>query len=309
MSPRRKNKNVNNSGPVIKHHAPKRKKGSFFLLNIGGVISSKIFLIFIALLVLLGGVFYYLFISQAFTIEEVSIEGFDSSVEEEIAASFLQTSQSNKFLFLSQNNTLLFPKERFTKEILSSMPKIKNIEIDATLPGFVLIKGEERKQEGIWCDANKTPQKCFFYDKDGFIYEEAPGSARGSLITVVRDVRFEDYELPFRVLGEDIRHYMDELIGALELVHKKPSYLLIQRQNEVRAGFVEGWEVYFTYSNTSSSEEAEVVAIEQAENLALILSEEIGHRANELEYVDLRLGNKAFYRFREQDSGAGDTIQ
>jgi len=160
------------------------------------------------------------------------------------------------------------------------------------VPSTLNIKVEERKQEGIWCvygNSESIPE-CFFYDKEGVIYEEAPNSVRGSLIKNIRDGRVEEAQLGSAVVDALLLEYINNLIDALELAYEHPNYIFIKNDDEIRAGFLKGWEAYFSRSQD---------LIESVENLILILDKEIGTRASELLYIDLRLGNKAFYKYSE----------
>jgi len=266
---------------VVKKGNPRKKRVSF----IRRVIFSKVSLILVLLLIISSALFYYLFISEEFTLSEVAIDGVGEELRREIEENFLNIASSSKFFILQQDTSFSFPKKEFEENLLKNIPKLASVEVKIEQPHKITVEAEERKQRGIWC----YEENCYFYDKEGVVYENAPNSIRGSLIVVLRDLRPQEVYLGQEVIDSEFLVYVEDLIEALQHVYEKPNYIEIRSNVEVEAGFNEGWEAYF--SREESLEES-------VENLVLILNKEVKNRSRELEYVDLRLGNKAFYKYK-----------
>jgi cell division septal protein FtsQ len=279
----RRKKKLPKFSAIIK--GPKRdKRGRFFIKK---AVASRVFWVLTAVFVSFFVLSYYLFFSAKFLLTNVLIEGVSADAENEIRQYFDKFSHTKRFLVFSQNSALLFPDNAFTSGVLRAVPKIKNLDTRIKLPNTLTISAEERKQYGIWCIDLST--QCFFYDESGVIYESAPNVARGALIKVIRDGRVDSAEAGDTVLDRDLLSFINNLIAALELAYQRPAYIYIKDNEEIRAGFFDGWEAYFSRSQD---------LIESVENLAIVLEEKIGPREPELEYIDLRLLNKIFYKYR-----------
>lgn len=283
-------KRTTKQSSVIKGRSSRRKKRVLLAKRAGNKLRSRFSLAVFMLLFVISGITYYFFVSEQFLIESISIEGISESLAKEVRLHIEDSLNSKKFILLKQNKTLLFPREQFLVRIEQLIPRLKDAEIKIELPHSLQFKATERIQEGIWCNyTNLSLPKCYFYDTEGVVYENAPSSAKGSLILLIRDKRFEFVIMPQEVLNEEFFAYINELFEFLEIGYQKPEYISIEDSNEIRIGFSEGWEAYMLRSNSST---------EQIENLVLIVNEKIGDRVHELEYIDLRLGNKVFFKYK-----------
>lgn len=289
----KRNKNFN---AVIKKSNPPPMRA--FFAHISHKFSFRIYIILIVTLLSVGGFGYYFLLSDQFTIQTVTIEGASGQLAEGIQGHINKQILVKRWLFFT-TNTFLFPTSSFIADLLEVYPKIEKAIIKVEAPNGILITISERVVTGIWCaygDVEHTiTPTCYFYDKHGVIYESAPNFTRGSLIMLIRDERFNASELGSTVLEEDTRDFIEKLLAALSLAYVKPSYLTIVSSEEIRVGFPltsgdnrVSWEVYFSRSHT---------IVGQVENMILVLEEEIKERAIELAYIDLRLGNKVFYKF------------
>src|SRR3989338_8939390 len=275
---------------VIKRLRP-RKKRALLLKKFKELLVSKYLVILSVVILSLLMFGYFLFFSNQFLIKNINIEGASEITQKQINKLLETTFNSKRFLILKQNKITNFPSAEFEKKLLFEIPKMKIASVETKSSGSLIIKVEERQQEGIWCaygSAEILP-KCYFYDTEGVIYEEAPNSIRGSLIKIIKDGRISEAQLGSAVVDKILLEYIDNLIEILEVAHERPNYIFIKNNNDVYAGFSAGWEAQFSRDRD---------LLESVENLILILEEEIGSRINELEYIDLRLGNKAFYKWQ-----------
>ena len=267
-------------------------RGGVLKKNFRGFLFSRYAFLFLLALVVAGGLAYYFFISDKFLIRQIKISGASSSIEASVDGYVADILESKLLFFIKKNKTTLFPEAEISKNITSVIPKIKEADIRVMYPGIVEIGVVERTQHGIWCEYNISTPVCYFYDDDGIIYQTAPNSVRGSLIVSLRDKREVSFELGDKAMEADIIEFTDELSEALRFAYEKPFYISIESDTEIRAGFGSGWEAYFSTGNP---------VLESVENLILVIEEEINTRVSELEYIDLRLGNKVFYKYKAQD--------
>ncbi len=282
-----KHKKPNNNGSLVIPSKPSkfRRRVLFSRKKKGEGKRKKIPFYIYFIIFIVAALAYWLFFSSVFTIQEVEVRGVNSALQEKVIGFYKDGSAERKFIVFSRSNIFVFSDERFKKRLATKFPSIKNISIKKSPPEKILISAEEREQKGVWCNSKED---CFFYDTEGVIYKEAPEVVRGGLLVPVYDNRRNENNLPAKVLQDSTMKYIDELVKYMEEGYKKPFYIKLF-EDEVHAGFND-WEVYFSSNGDP---------VEQVENLALVLRQEIEGRIADLEYIDLRLGNKAFYRYQQ----------
>lgn len=264
-----------------------------------GLLFSRFSAVLLALLIAIGGIGYFLFFTDQFLIRQINVNGGSQELRGDVLEYFHDVAARKRLLVLRQDKTFFFPEGTFESEVLRAVPRVRNADVKTELPHNVAIAIEEREQKGIWCAAagGTTAPPCYFYDTEGVIYAEAPSTGRGSLITRIVDKRRADAELSERVLSAEDIQQSDAVRTMLDVAFQKPSYITIESEHQMRAGFSAGWEAYFSRGKDLQT---------QVENLALVVEKEIASRENELEYVDVRLGEKVFYRYAGEDAESID---
>ncbi|MDX1535937.1 MAG: hypothetical protein R3346_04220, partial [Candidatus Spechtbacterales bacterium] len=245
IQPSKKKRKRKSSSMIIRRKSPRKKKRALLIKRIFSPLFSRFGLFVFGLLVLLGGLSYFLFSSSQFLITEVNINGVNESLQEDVLAHYKKVASEDLFFFFQKNNALLFPEDKFQESALRAVPKIKNVQTKIELPHALNISAEERIQEGIWCnyhDSINVP-KCYFHDTEGVIYEEAPNSARGTLITTIRDRRDKNQNavLADKVIDNAHIEHISKLVEVLGVAYQKPVYITIHSESELRMGFFDGW--------------------------------------------------------------------
>jgi cell division septal protein FtsQ len=256
-----------------------------------------VYFVLAALIIAVAGLAYAFLFSGQFTITDITIAGATAGVERDVRAYIHTALEERRFFVVQQNKTILFPADRLQEGLLDAFADIEAAAVTTELPHALIVDVRERTSEGIWCAYQNVPvggvPSCFFYDHEGVVYEEAPNAARGFLITVVRDETVSSASRGDVVLDERTLSSVRELVAALDTFYERPRSITLKENGELRAGFSEGWEAYLSPSMSIA---------EQAEALGLVLEQDIGTRSGELEYVDVRLGNKVFYKFKQSES-------
>ena len=161
-------------------------------------------------------------------------------------------------------------------------------------------------------EPEQKPLQCFYYGRDGVIFQIAPQTSQGFLIREVRDKRYKQVHSSVKTtsvekkeqkeqekkdkvvyLGDQVllkqdMEQIDLLYVALELGVEAPSYIAFVDEFEMRVGFRQGWEAYFSRQDP---------IVQQVENLAAALDEHIKTNKRFLDYIDVRYGNKIFYKY------------
>ena len=128
-----------------------------------------------------------------------------------------------------------------------------------------------------WCQSGPETksQQCYYVNQEGFMVAEAP-RLEGMLFPKLYDERKGEKRIEEGLLGF-VRHFYD--FG--QFVVKNDETLEI------------GWPGAMHIKISLRDDQKKV-----AETLALILEKEIGDRRNEVDYIDLRFGNRVYYKFR-----------
>ncbi len=263
----------------------------------------------------LGGAVYLFLFSPVLKIEEIKISGNNLISSEQIqtvAENVLQT----KILKIIPSDTLLVLINNQIKDnLLKSFPEIASVELKMTQMNKLDILVSERKTAAIVCqiksesipslvpslvpEATSTSsvqvreilpesEQCFFVDEDGIAYREAPEISGTILPTFysqnadlcrVRAKAVAPSNIQFALaLKKGLRETGVDLVGFVLNEEVSP---------ELKSFTAEGWLIYF---NTSRS------APTQAKILEALLKDEIKEKRATLQYVDLRVANRVYYK-------------
>ncbi len=258
----------------------KKKKISF---------KERLFLLFFCFLISSFGIFYLLFFYHLFQIKEIEVKSFfekKQNVKKEEILNLAKKKIKKNFLCFSSQSIFLANLREMEKSLLENFPQLKEVKIKRKLPNKILIEVKERKPIAIFCF--KKNQNCALIDKEG---------------KVIRILSFKEdlWKLP-KVLSENgnLKLKIGKTVLEKENVEKileiekylKKEKIDIEKFEIFKEKLVvftlEGWQVFFDLSKNIS---------EQIFSLIFLLKERfpIEKRKN-LEYIDLRFGNKIFFK-------------
>src|SRR3989344_136163 len=136
----------------------------------------KLYLFFGAIGLLMIGGLYALIFSQIFQVK-VQISGLQRLTEDRFFHDFATAVFQNRLKgFLGFNNYFTWPSNIKLKN-----PLVASVDIDKRLlEKKILVRVEERQSYGIWCVVGQLSNvqgqlsACYWFDKDGVLFEEAP---------------------------------------------------------------------------------------------------------------------------------------
>ncbi len=147
-----------------------------------------LFLIILLILILA----YILFLSPIFKIRAVEVSGNREVSEEEIKNSF------------TYGNIFLVSENKIKNDLIKKIPKIGDLEIKKNLiKRIVKLTIEERGRLGIACQVREETEDCFYIDKQGVIFEQAPQTS-GSLILLIKDYSQREFYLGKKIFEQKI---------------------------------------------------------------------------------------------------------
>jgi cell division septal protein FtsQ len=290
---KKKNKRLN-----LELRAPKKRKSFFerkedFLPKdaFPKIIFRFIFLLFAVSLA------YVLFFSPFLEIKKVYLEGTIELNHEDVNSKINEVLAKKTLNLISRNNFILFPYSKIKSELLGGFKKISNVKIEKVFPDLIKVKITERKSLLIWCSAGQ----CFIIDENGYAYTgadfESEEIKQNNLLSII-DNSGKSVIIGEKILNDNYTKFAislkDELDRETGIKVNSEYHTGSKMADEVKVKTGEGWEIYFSA----------VLPIEDSiRTLKTFLDKEIdqGERSK-LEYVDLRAENRAYYKFKDEES-------
>ena len=294
---------------------PKRKKKKM---------SFKI-IIFIGLFFcFLAGLIYFSIWSSVLQIKKIEVKSeknptyYQNDQIVKIAEKKIAEKISN---IIPQNNIILAPLNEIKNVILEDFPEIKQVNIYRNLTDIgLVIEIEERENIGIWCkykeiekilepiststeeniEDDETVEKiiekrvgeCFQIDKDGVIYKKSLLVKSSSVLNIFssrdQSAKIRDTIIPLEIIDfileikEESKNIKTD--NMLSVLISDFDFISIE---DLRGTTSLGWQVYFDPTHSVNS---------QIEALEIVLNQQIKENYKNLDYVDLRIEGKIYYK-------------
>lgn len=231
--------------------------------------------------------------SPALRIKTVAVSGADILDPGAIRDAALATLAGSRWLVIPRASFFLADGSLVARDLEYNFPSIRSVNVSREFPATLRVDIAERDFWGIYCnglESSSTPV-CAFMDLSGFAYARSP-EPRGVLVRIVRS----DITDPPVVGSQALNPGLMETIRALE--RDIPAYAGV----EIR-------EFHFSARIPSEisviAREGFTLIVKREDDgdtalraLARVLAEEIRERRPQLDYIDLRFGNKVFYKLR-----------
>lgn len=244
---------------------------------------KAIIFLWISLLILVLA--YVLLLSPIFKIREIKVSGNRVVSNEEIRNSLNSFLFKKILVFFNQNNLFLATGSKLRGIIISDFPRILSIEINKNIfEKTIGLEIVERKEAGIFCSG-----ECYYIDKDGVIFEKAPQTS-GTLILTIKDNSERELEMGKNAIDKE---FMAELINLREDLLNQLGLKVIDfiietdTLKDLKVDTNEGWYIVFNRGRDLKN---------QLQALTLVLEEKIKEGRKNLEYIDLRIENRVYYK-------------
>ncbi len=279
---------------------------------------------FSAFLIFIAAAVYVVCYSSFFQIKKVEVSGFQSGSSEELVDNLkkFSASQSKIASFLGANNILIWKTdlESFSKEY----PQFEILRIRKNyLSRQVNIEVKEREKFGVWCQiadnqlnsqenldtivkqsliaeqssttgqslqqgtAGQATNNCFWFDKNGIVFSEAP-TVEGELLNKVNEFSGRILKLGDRALPENLASNLIKIFRIIETagLNAKTINLEDLSLEEVYVSSISDPKIFF---NLRINPEFALSAISALKNSG---------KWNKIIYLDFRVENRAYYKFK-----------
>lgn len=244
-----------------------------------------------AILLVLAGIAYIIRLPllQVHRITLIGVETLEEAalrerIAEGLAGSYAWILPRSSFFFVSP--------DAVASDLEKEFPRIEEARVEKGFPDVMSVAITERLFWGVFCSTehSSTTPACAYLDPSGVAYERAP-EPEGKLIIVVRSDRGDaalGTAVVDRALMGEMRTMVVELAARADILVS--GFVVSSRvPGELRAIAAEGFTLIFARGGDI---DASVGVLKR------VLEKEVGDRRSRLEYVDLRLGNKVFYKLR-----------
>lgn len=257
-------------------------------------------------------IFYLAFFSRMLKIDAVFVEGAVSVNEDEIKNMAISLMKINLFNKINRDSFILLPEREIKQAVLSRFAEIEDVLIVRNIKEKnIAIMIKERNPLAVWCQiaalqenvassslvlaedrkmVSPEIERCYFVDEKGFIFKPAP-SISGGIITTIYSQSDEKLELRGKV-GDQMmlefilavkKEFSEVNFGVTEFFIKSKTF------GDLEILTPEGWRIYFDLRGSAGS---------QINALKRVLAEEIKNQRNQLDYVDLRVANRVYYKLK-----------
>lgn len=227
-----------------------------------------------------------LFYVPYFRIKKISIEGNSSIDSAKIMADVSNYLTGKNFKIFPRNNFLIMPKKEIIDSLLKEFPRLKTVSLSKNFPDAIFVKVEERNNEALFCFQNKD-EGCAFIDQNGFVFERAPYFSAGVYLSFLNEAT-TTWKLDFQAVPEEQFKKLVDFNNLLTEENIKILQIIIKKENIYELQTSEDWYILLNEQNDSQI---------TYQNLKITL-DQIKDKRKNLNYIDLRFGNKVFYKFK-----------
>jgi hypothetical protein len=269
-----------------------KKKKKRILLNL-------FYLVLIFLVIGLG--FYILFFLQYFQIKNVSFDGMVTVGEGDLKNIFSEYASEKRY-FLENSNIFVLSSSGLSERIEKSFRRVKGVDVKKDFPDSLKINLEEYKPIGISCketDGKKDVKKlkkaeCFYFDKDGIIFDSAPLTV-GSLLVFLYDKNINIKSFPDNSYKKESVDFILKLKSEiLKKIGISVDYFkFLNEYDDIEAVSKSGFKMFFTQDQDP---------LLQVEAIKELIESTIKDDIINLDYIDLRIQNRAYYKLKTIDT-------
>jgi cell division protein FtsQ len=228
------------------------------------------------LIILVAGLIYFLFFSPFFKVDRVEVNNLRYGEREQIDKVISEFREG----FFSRNMLTFRTKSLKTK--LESQYGIKTAEVRKVYPHQIEVRLEERLPAMVW----QVIDRKYLVDESGAIWGDY--DEKFADIPVIQDLKNLPVETGKKVVPEEFTEFITSLAKEFDdYTEAKMVKLEVGDTTEdLKVTSSSTWYAYFDTTRTAKN---------QLINLSRILNE-VEMKNKKLEYIDLRVNNRIFYK-------------
>lgn len=240
---------------------------------------------------LFGGAFWFIAYSDALRIKDVAVYGTEALDLNTVRVAAKEHLLGARFGIFPKSHALFYGPDELAEFLKNRFLRIESLAFSYDIgEKFLYIDVRERRSKGFWCASPEGD--CALFGADGVLFEAIarPQGAGGLLV--------EDQNINVIALGEQaappewiwfFKTFAEELapdVWVRAYVIEPESF----RAEYVRVQTGEGWDILLNVEPGAEQSYAHA--------LKTLLKDEIRENVSRLEYVELRVPGRAYYKLR-----------
>ena len=235
-------------------------------------------------------------------IKTVSIIGNSAVTKVQLEAVVEKQLRGTYAFLFPRSNILLFPRNSITAGVVNVFDRIFNAEIVVEDPQTIKLIVRERQPFALYCgdtfiDTHETLGHCYFLDEGGFIFAKAPDFSGNIFFKYFGTPETDSEETSHEPLGleymplEKFRS-VTLFLGSFEELELEPTSFTRLDGVDFKVRFKDGSYILFGGEQALAS---------VLDNLQSVFESEVFEQRDnvQLDYIDMRFGNKVYYKFFE----------
>lgn len=265
--------------------------------------------IFLGIFVFVVAVVSYISYRPSIRISEVELVGGILVTEADVKKTTLDYNQGSYFWLFPRNSSFWYPKQSLKKKLMDNFKRIETLEMNLKNFKTLVVTITERKPIATWCrdegsveqvvtpessttppEIKTIPSQCYFIDQNGTIFAVSPffsGDAYFKYYGIIKEENPIGLEyMASTTKFTEINQFVDSVKGT----SLRPQYVIAKENDEFSMVLAGGGEIYFDTKKPLN------IVFDNLETL--IATPELFGRTARLDYIDLRYGNKLFYKLK-----------
>jgi len=230
------------------------------------------------------------------TIDSIQIEGTDAVSKEGVLALVEGKISGTYAYFFPRKSIFLYPKAAVASAVLAYDPHIKQVDVSFDTFRSIKVSVKERKPFALYCgEAVASSTLCFFLDETGFIFATAPEFSGSAFIEYKDETTSSVHALGTRLVSLELFKGLSYVTDRLAKEGQKPLRVTLGVDERITVLLENDVKLYF--------KKTEDFARALDNFAALLLSSNFKGKGSDGKllpgYVDLRFGNKLFYKIEK----------
>ncbi len=225
-------------------------------------------------------------------IHTVAVSGA-SSVNNSVLRSMVEESLAGTYWgVFPKNNSFLYPKSSIEKELLAAFPVFSSVEIRRLGLKTLNVTIVERTTAAFWCgDSPETPSPCFLLDGSGVAYAPAADFSGRIYISYYGPLTSTNVK---QFITPDGFKALSALLPALQKAARGEAPTHVEVKGiDVHITFESGFTLMYSLPDNGAD-------VLERFSLAIKAEPFSKHTLSDFEYLDLRFGDKLYYKLKGQ---------
>jgi len=278
----------------MRSYSPRKYSNPFFRRKRVKIrrVSLKIKILVVLIILVLGFLGWLLFFNKYFEVENVIVEGGQKIEDYQIYNIIGNQTEKNRLFFFNQSNIFIFSKRQAKKEILKNY-FVNDLKIKREFPRTIKILFTERQPVAVW----REKEDYYYIDDSLNILLKIDSLDVSTAEYIILKNSLNESQIKTDKLTKKVAVGEEYLKACLNLAKEfEANGLEIDRICEVNKQEASvnlniinnGPKIFFNVEEDLGA---------QFKKLEVLISEKLkGDKLNNLEYIDLRFGEKVYYK-------------